>query len=56
MLWPKAITPTTGRWRLLGGTRAGGRTLTGAEQFVALPGATWRPLMLAPYPRSNQKN
>lgn len=46
--WPTVLVPSSESWRLEGGSRSGGRSLTGAEQVVVGPSARWRATLTIP--------
>ncbi|MGU3661119.1 hypothetical protein [Methylobacterium fujisawaense] len=56
MDWPMAITPASGRWRLLGGARSGGRAFAGTEQVIVVAGVVWRPALPDPLVRTDKKS
>lgn len=56
MHWPTVITPTSGRWRLLGATRSGGCTLVGTKQVIVTAGAKWRAALMLPLVRSGMND
>jgi len=56
MDWPMVIPPVSGRWRLRGSSRSGGRTFAGTEQVIVTAGVTWRVMLTAPLVRPDQKN
>lgn len=54
MDWPMVITPVSGRWRLRGGTRSGGRAFARTEQVFVVTGAMWRAALTAPLVRPDK--
>lgn len=46
--WPSVLVPSSESWRLVGGSRSGGPSLTGVEQSVVGPSARWRGTLTIP--------